>query len=245
MTRRIVQRAIGVAVSAWLMGCTPLPFTPPPTPTPVLSAREVTTRSAGKMLAVQSLHFSIQLTGDLDYIDSPPTIALKEVEGDLVRPDNLRALVKTSSFGVVTEIGLIRYGTDVYVTNPINQQWEKLPPEWGWYIDPTLLFHPEYGVPAILPTLDMNKVGVEDIEGRPYYHLNTTAEGDYIAWWTLGMIPEGAVIVDVWIDAETFLLRRVTLVETVSDPDHPTVWHIELSAFDQPVKVERPPTADR
>ena len=206
MTRWIVQRAIGVAVSAWLMGCTPLPFTPPPTPTPVLSAREVTTRSAGKMLAVQSLHFSIQLTGDLDYIDSPPTIALKEVEGDLVRPDNLRALVKTSSFGVITEIGLIRYGTDVYVTNPINQQWEKLPPEWGWYIDPTLLFHPEYGVPAILPTLDMNKVGVEDIEGRSYYHLNTTAEGDYIAWWTLGMIPEGAVIVDVWIDAETFLL---------------------------------------
>jgi hypothetical protein len=91
----------------------------------------------------------------------------------------------------------------------------------------------------------LNKVGVEDIEGRPYYHLNTTAEGDYIAWWTLGMIPEGAVVVDVWIDAETFLLRRVTLVETASDPGNPTVWRIELSAFDQPVKVERPPTADR
>ena len=193
------------------------------------------------MLAVQSLHFSIRLTGDLDYIDSPPTIALKEVEGDLVRPDNLRAMVKTSSFGVVTQVGLIRYGSDLYVTNPINQRWEKLPPEWGWYIDPTLPFHPEYGVPAILPTIGMNKVGVEDIEGRPHYHLNTTAEGDYIAWWTLGMIPEGAVAVDVWIDAETFLLRRVTMVETASDADDPTVWHIELSAFDGPAKIEPPP----
>lgn len=193
------------------------------------------------MLTVQFVHFSIGLTGTLDYIDSPPTVALKEVEGDLVRPDNLRALVKLSSFGVITQVGLIRYGTDTYVTNPINQRWEKLPPEWGWYIDPTMLFHPEYGVPAILPTIDLDKVGVEDIEGQPAYHLHATAEGEYIAWWTLGMIPEGVVVVDVWIDAETLLLRRVTMVETASDPDDPTTWHIELSAFDEPVQIEPPP----
>ena len=66
-------------------------------------------------------------------------------------------------------------------------------------------------MPAILPTIDLNKVGVEDIDGRPYYHLNTTTEGEYIAWWTLGMISQGAAVVDVWIDAETFVLRRVTL----------------------------------
>ncbi len=193
------------------------------------------------MLAVQSLHFSLQLTGALDYIDSPPTTALKEVEGDLVRPNDLRALVKLSSFGVITQFGLIRYGTDAYVTNPINQRWEKLPPEWGWYIDPTLPFDPEYGVPAILPTIDLDKVGVEEIEGRPHYHLSATAEGDYLAWWTMGMIPEGAAVVDVWIDSQTFLLRRVTLVETASDPDDPTLWHIQLSAFDQPVDIQPPP----
>jgi lipoprotein LprG len=129
----------------------------------------------------------------------------------------------------------------MYVTNPINQRWEKLPPEWGWYIDPTLPFDPEYGVPAILPTLDLDKIGVEEIEGRPHYHLNASTEGDYLAWWTMGMIPEGGVIVDVWIDAETFLLRRVTMVETASDPDDPTRWHIQLSAFDQPVDIEPPP----
>jgi hypothetical protein len=193
------------------------------------------------MSAVQALHFSLQLTGALDYIDSPPTAALKEVEGDLVRPDNLRALVKLSSFGVVTQVGLIRYETDVYVTNPINQHWEKLPPEWGWYIDPTLLFHPEYGVPAILPTIDLNKVGVEQLEGGSYYHLRATTEGDYLAWWTLGMIPAGPVMVDVWVDAGTFLLRQIRLVETASDPDDPTVWHITLSNFGQTVEIEPPP----
>jgi lipoprotein LprG len=197
------------------------------------------------MSAVQSLHFSLQLTGALDYIDSPPTIALKGVEGDLVRPDDLRALVRISSFGVVTEVGLIRHETDVYITNPINQRWEKLPPEWGWYIDPTLPFDPEYGVPAILPTIEMDKAGVEEIEGLMHYHLNTTTEGDYLSWWTLGMIPEGSVIVDVWIDAQTFLLRRVRMTETASDPDDPTVWHLDLSAFDEPVEVETPPVSGR
>ena len=107
MTRRIILA--GMAALAWLAGCAPFQPQPTPTPTPVLSAREIATRSAEQMLAVQSLHFSIQLTGALDYIDYPPTIALKQVEGDLVRPANLRAIVKTSSFGVITEVGLIRY----------------------------------------------------------------------------------------------------------------------------------------
>lgn len=214
---------------------------PSPSPTPVLSAREIATRSAGRMLDLQSFHFSIQLTGVLDYIDSPPTVALKEVEGDLVRPDSLRALVKLSSFGVVTQVGLIRYGADTYVTNPINQRWEKLPSEWGWYIDPTLPFHPEYGVPAILPTIDLNKVGIEELDGEPHYHLNATTEGDYLAWWTLGMIPEGAVVVDVWIDTETLMLRQIRMVELASNPDNPTVWQIQLSAFDVPVEIEPPP----
>ncbi len=245
LTRRTIYRIVGVVGLAWLAGCAALPPPPTPTATPVLSAHEIATRSAGQMLAVQSLHFSLQLTGALDYIDSPPTVALKEVEGDLVRPDDLRALVKLSSFGVVTQVGLIRDGTDMYVTNPINQRWEKLPPEWGWYIDPTLTFDPEYGVPAILPTIDLDKAGVDEIEGRPHYHLNATTEGDYLAWWTMGMIPEGAVIVDVWIDAESFLLRQVTMVETASDSDNPTVWDIQLSAFDQPVEVQPPPLSSQ
>jgi lipoprotein LprG len=239
LTRWTIHRVLGVVGAAWLAGCAA--FSPTPSPTSVLSAHEVATRSAGRMLTVQSLHFSLQLTGALDYIDSPPTIALKEVEGELARPDDLRALVKLSSFGIISQVGLIRYGTELYVTNPINQRWEKLPTEWGWYIDPTLPFDPEYGVPAILPTLDLDKVGVEEIEGRLHYHLNATTDGDYLAWWTMGMIPEGAVIVDVWIDTETFLLRRVTLVETASDSEDPTVWDIELSAFDQPVEIEPPP----
>jgi hypothetical protein len=194
------------------------------------------------MEAVQSLHFLIQLTGALAYIDSPPLTALKEVEGDLVRPADVKALVKLSSFGVVTQLGLIRYGTDVYVTNPLNQRWEKLPPAWGWYVNPSLIFDAKSGVTAVLPTLDLTKVGVETIQERPHYHLQTTGEGDYLTAWTMGMIAKGTVKVDVWIDADTFLLSRATLMEIASDPADPTVWHIELSAVDQPVKIEPPPT---
>jgi len=243
MPRQLIRWVCGVVCLVASAGCAAFPASTP-TPTPELSARDIAARSAQRMDAAKSLHFLIQLTGALAYIDSPPLTALKQVEGDLVRPADVKAMVKLSSFGIVTQLGLIRYGTEVFVTNPLNQRWEELPPEWGWYINPGLIFDPKSGVTAVLPTLDLTKVGLEPIEGRPQYHLQTTAEGDYLKAWTMGMIYQGAVKVDVWIDVDTFVMSRATLVQLASDPTDPTVWHIDLSAVDQPVKIERPPTVE-
>lgn len=227
---------------AWsVFGCSGLSFGPTPTPTPDLSAAEIINRSSRAMLAAKTLHFTIDLTGALDYIDRPPTTALKHVEGDLLRPDKVRGLVKVSSLGLVSEIGLISIEGQSYVTNPINQRWQVLPAEWGWYFDPRLPFDEQYGIPAVAPTIPLRKVGVEQVEDRFQYHLEGVAQGEQITWWTAGLIASGDVPIGVWVDTETFLIHRVHLVELASDSDRPTEWDIQFSNFDQPLEIEAPP----
>lgn len=221
--------------------CSALSSGPTPTPTPDLSAQEIIQRASRAMLAAKTLHFTIDLTGALDYIDRPPTTALKHVQGDLIRPDKVRGLVKVSSLGLVSEIGLISIEGQSYVTNPINQRWQALPPEWGWYFDPRLPFDEQYGIPAVAPKIPMQKIGVEQAEEEFFYHLKGVAQGEQITWWTAGLIASGDVPIDVWIDTDTFLIQRVHLVELTSDPERPTEWDIQFSNFDQPVEIEAPP----
>jgi hypothetical protein len=244
MFRNCFYLWLGLIVTWAFAGCNLINIGPTPTPTPNLPVEEIINRASQKMLAVKSLHFTIDLTGALDYIDRPPTTALKHVDGDLLRPDKVRGLVKVSSLGVVTEIGLISIEGNSYVTNPINQRWEPLPPEWGWYFDPTLPFDEEYGIPAVIPYVDMQKKGVEQIDGKSYYYLEGVAQAEQIIWWTAGLIATGEVPVQVWIDTDTFFIHRVHLIELDSDPERPTEWDIRFSDFDQPLDIQAPPVAE-
>jgi len=214
---------------------------PPTTPTPDLSADEIAQRTSQAMLESDTFHFDIVLTGALDYIDRPPTTALKRVTGNLLRPDKLKAIVRVSTLGLVSEVGLISIEQDSYVTNPLNQQWQKLPPEWGWYFDPRAPFNEEYGIPAVVPLVPMQKLGLAEIEGQSYYHLQGTAQGEQITIWTAGLIADGDVPITLWIDPQTFLIRRVTMVETSSDPEKPTTWQIDFTEYGNPVEVQAPP----
>ena len=117
----------------------------------------------------------------------------------------MRAVVKISSLGLITEVGLISIAGQAYVTNPLNQRWQELPQEWGWYFDPALPFDEKYGIPAVMPEVELEKVGLEEIDGKNYYHLRGVIEGDNVTWWTAGLIIPGNVPVDIWIDQETFL----------------------------------------
>jgi hypothetical protein len=163
------------------------------------------------------------------------------MEGDLVNPDQVRALVQASSFGVIAEIGVIGLGSDKYITNPLNQQWEVLEPDLGFYFDSSLLFDPESGIQAILEETDwtFGKPGAS--QEKEYYLLQGQVPGEQIAPLTFGMVSSGRVSVDAWVSQADFYVQRIELVELDSDPENPTHWVMELSAFDEPVRIEAPP----
>ena len=194
------------------------------------------------MMSTNALHFTIELSGEEVYLDSPRTMALKRAEGDLVRPDQMRGIVKVSSFGAVAEVAIIELGDDQYITNPLNQKWVRLPPDYGWYFDPTLIYDPDYGIGSILNETAWT-FGTEEatIEGQPHHHLHGQLPAEQISPLTAGMIGTGEVTMDAWVGQQDAYVRRIQIVELESDPADPTHWLIEFSVFDEPVDIKAPP----
>ncbi len=239
----LLLAALALAPTAAAGACTGRPAPPEPTPTPDLTAEEIAARAADAMLAIRSLHYVIEVEGVHYYIDSPPTTALKHVEGDLLRPDRVRGVMRVNTLGITTDVGFIGIGGLSYITNPLSQRWETLPPEWGWQFAPGLPFDQEVGIPAIVSQVALQKLGLESLEDQSAYRLQGTAPAQEVMRWQPGLAGAGDVTVQVWVDSETFLLHRVHLVELGSDPERPRIWEIAFSEFDQPVEIAPPPVS--
>ncbi len=219
-----------IALLILLAGCGP-------SPAPTLTPSEVAGEAALKMQSVSSFHFLIVVTGKAAYLDAAKTTALKQAEGDLVKPDRVRAIAKVSTLGMSSEIGIIGIGEVQYATNPLNQQWEEVPPQARWSLDLASLFDEEQGIPAILLgsswSLGSGEGDVYVLTARmPYQQLRALS---------FGLITSGEVQVEFRIGRDTLQVRRIQIVEVQSDAEKPTTWTIDLSAFDKPVDIQPPP----
>lgn len=222
-------------ICAWLLAaCSSQPALPNQT------SAELAQRAADQMERVKSLHFAIELTGDLTYIDPAGLLALKRAEGDLNAPDRVRATIRTRTLGATTDIDVIGVGTAQWARNPANGRWETLPPEFGSF-DIGALFSAEYGLPAVLRSQTFERKANETLNERAHYLLATTTAGETLSRMTSGMITDGTVGVTLWIDGETLRPAQIVLIEQDTDPDEPTRWQITLDRFDQTVEIVPPP----
>lgn len=210
-------------------------------PTASISPAEIARRAGERIVSADALHFVIELSGKLTYLDSPPTLALKHAEGDVVRPDKVRAIVKMSTMGVISQVAAIGLGDDQYITNPISQNWERLSAEQGWYFNPTLLFDPERGIESIIKDTAWDLAQEPDATDVAYYRLHGLLPGERIAALTFGMVTSGEVAIDIWVDKVDGFVQKIEIVELDSDPENPTRWLIELSDTREPVEIKPPP----
>lgn len=206
---------------------------------PQLETGEIAQKSAEAMSAIKSLHFTIDLTGALTYIDATKILALKHAEGDLAAPDRVRATIRTRTFGSTTEIEVVGIGTTQWARNPLSGRWESLPPEYGTF-DIGALFNAEYGLPGLLRQGTFTREADESIDGRAHYVLATRTDGQTLAPMTSGMITRGNVDVKLWIGGETLRLSQIVLTEIDTDAEEPTRWTITLTGFDEPVEIAPP-----
>ncbi len=224
------------------LGCgSPAASEPAPVPTPAVSPSEIAGRAGEKMLSADALHFVIELSGRLTYLDSPPTLALKHAEGDVVRPDRVRAIVKMSTMGVISQVAVIGLGDEQYITNPLNQQWERLSAEQGWYFNPTLLFDPKRGIESIIRETDWVHAQSDEAGTQGDYQLHGLVPGERIAPLTFQMVTSGEVAIDIWVGRDDDFVRQIEIVELDSDPEDPTTWLINLTYLGEPVEIEPPP----
>lgn len=209
---------------------------------PDLSPEEIARRAGQAMAQVQFLHFDIDVEGGPAYVDTEGTLSLQGVEGDLIRPDRVRATLRVGAGGLaVIELQAIGIGTDQFLTAPLTGQWERMPPGWGF--DPTVLFDPEVGVGAAIVQVEwLEQLRDERVGGERCYHLRGRARGEDLAPLTAWLITAEEIGVEGWIGQDEFRVRRLRVEEPPPEEGgNATVWVLEFSAFDEPVTIEPPP----
>jgi hypothetical protein len=197
-----------------------------------LDARQVAERAADALEAAEHLHFTIERSGFL----APTALALRQAEGDVLMPDRIRALVQASTFGIVSEIGVVVIGDQQWMTNPLSGRWEALAPGEA-PLNLRMLFDPDQGVQGLLRRGEWTQAATESGQ----YVLRATFQGEQLAAMTSGLVAGGAVEVETRINADDFMLTEARLVERDSSPEDPTTWLIRLTRPGTPVEIAPPP----
>jgi hypothetical protein len=194
--------------------------------------------AVSKLDNLESVHFLIEITGRPTYLDYPPTLALKYVEGDISIPDRMQALVRISSFGTTTEVLIKEIDGQQYITNPLNQNWESVSEENRWYFDPSYFFDQEQGLAALIESSGWELI--PDPASKKDVQFKTSLEGEKLSRLTSGMIYEGRVTIHIWLDREHLTLEHIQIIEVESDVENPTMWDIYLTKTDPNLKIDKP-----
>lgn len=222
----------------WLVACGGIAF--PPTPTPTPDPRTLAAAIGQATQNSQSAHFRITLSGKPVALDASSVTVLNSIEGDLRRPDAVLSILNITLGSAIGEIRTVSLAGKQYATNPITRQWMCL--QAGSTFDPAVLFTPEIGIEALLAKgfTDVTLVGIEDLNGRPHYHLRGTLPANSLRAISLNLLGAGPVTTDLWADQETLRASRVVLVDTATDASSPTTWTLEFSDYDKAVDVREP-----
>ena len=206
----------------------------PPAPTPTPTPEEWLARALAQWQQQESFHFLLALEGRTIPLDESGLLAFDEVEGDVVVPDRVQAETTIRTALGSLEAAFIAIGEEQWLTNPLNDQWEPLPPDFR--ADLRLLFDPEVGISSLVSEVEtLTREADETINGRNSVHLNGTLPGEALGAFAPDM-PE-TVTVDLWVDAETAVIHRVLITEP---RDEPVTWQFDFSEFDAMPSIEPP-----
>jgi hypothetical protein len=210
-----------------------------PSPTPQLTAKQIAQQASAKMLAVKTLHFTMDLQGRSKVIDPLGALVLRRAEGDLASPDKAQSKIKVAISGLIVEVRAIGIGDKQWMTNPLTQRWEPLPANWGY--NPAVLFDGQKGIPSLLSRVEnLQRIGDENYEGKNHYRLTGKITGKEVAPFTAYMITGSEVSFTLWLGADDFLIRKIVINEKDGDAPEATEWVMVLSAFDKPVNIAAP-----
>jgi lipoprotein LprG len=227
------------------LGSTPIPPTAAPTPTamptPTPTPAQLSAQIGQATQASASFHFEIALSGKPVFADSAKLFAISSIVGDLKRPDGVLATLKASSGGGVSEIKSVSLAGKQYFTNPITLAWQCVLP--GNVFNPAILFDPTKGFEYLFQQQyrDAALVGIEDVAGKPNYHLRGTLPGQALRAISGELLGAGDVKTDLWADAASKRISRLVLVDSAADAASPTTWTITFGDYEKAVDVRTPP----
>ncbi len=201
---------------------------PPPSPTVLIE------RAAAKTAALNFVAFDLLRVGEPVLLDPGRGVLFSAAAGEYQAPDRVRARVKVAAAGVVLTVQMLWLPEGFYSSNPFTAAFEKQPAAPDF--DPGALVRSE--IPALLRTelRNLTLVGSEKVGAADAHHVRAEADGAKLRALTGGVVVPGTHTVDLWIDAATSQLVRLTDTE----PGGAAGWRLELSGHDKPVEIKAP-----
>ncbi len=209
-----------------------------------LTAAEIISRAAERMTGLSGFEFLIERSGQPVYLDYEGTISFRRAEGKFTSPDRVYTKVRVILPGLVTEVQITSVEGTQWETNLLTGEWQASDPRYSF--NPSLLFNPETGIPAVLAheLTDVQLLGLQElpeVPGRKLYALETVMQGERAYQMTFGMIDNQPLRVKLWIDPSSFELYRLVLVDPADPGDQEdTVWQIDFWNFGKKFEIEPP-----
>ncbi len=223
-------------------GATPVSSPGPSTPvSPTTDAATVVLyRASDRLGDLSSIHFDLDIDGTT-YIDEGESIQILSAEGDIVRPDRVRA-----SFSANVEqtanvtIQIVTIGPTTWWTNLVSGEWGPAPAEIGY--DASVLFDEAVGLGAVLRQFGtVSRFDEEEFDGDPAYHIAATVPRTLIDAVTANTLDGELVDVDVWVGRDSVDILRVVVRETsATGADDLARWILDVTDHDEPVTIEPP-----
>ncbi len=207
---------------------------------PQIPPAEVITRAGEAMLQAPSFHFKIDISGKPVVLNQVTQLSLRSAEGDFARPNKMGVHLKVLVAVAAAELDMIALGSEQYLTNVLTQQWEVLPPKFGF--NPAVMFDPQVGLEQLLKAgLDnAHWIGVEVLDGKSLFHLQGSISGERLQGMSGGLIGKGPIDVDLWIEPNTYLPYQAVIVDKDSDAEKPTTWTMTFSSYGKDVNITAP-----
>jgi hypothetical protein len=206
-----------------------------PSPTPE-SAADLLARSAAAMQDVTSFHF--KLTHQNGSTPLPLSLKLDTAEGDVVIPAHLSAKIEAEhTTGIDVSVDVIAIDDDVWITNPFNRKWQRLPgASVSDFADPETLVRSLVGA-LTDPRID----GTGKNDGVGTVKLVASLDSGQLQDALTIARPGTELQVEAWIGAEDALPRRIRIIGPLtSGEDQDVTRQIDLSRFDEPVEIDPP-----
>lgn len=193
------------------------------------------TEASSRLADTPTVSFKLDVKGTT-FIDGQNSIQLLEAQGQLERPDRVKASFKVKVLAPTLTINLITIADESWTTDLITGRWGPAPEEFSY--DPRILFDNQNGIgPVMGKVIAPKREKDEKVGDRATIHITGTVDQTVIGPLTAGTMKGSPVAVDLWIDIETGDLLRVRLEEpTFAEKDDPATWTLDL--YDQGDKVE-------
>jgi hypothetical protein len=230
---RIVVVALCAALTV-LIACGGKKEAAQATPIPRPDPRALLNEAADRVEQARSFHFLLEHERG----NTPIVLQLQmtRAEGDVVKPDRLRADIDAQRGGVRLKLKLVSIGEQSKISNPFNPtQYVDLPT--GTRLSD--VFNPTAGTTAALRGVKEPQItGEETLDGRKVWRVEGSVEAASLS--ALVTLAEGGYTAKgtVWIGQESKEVYRVRLEGPLGSQDTPDVVRVlSLSRYNEAVDI--------